>query len=44
MMAGSTCQVVPAVVNTAAWNTSGLSADPELSYDQFLYTGAFDLV
>lgn len=44
MMAGKTCQVVPLVVNRAACNTSGLSADTKLSCKQFLYTGAFDLV
>lgn len=31
MMAGMTCSMVPAVVNTAACKTSGLSADTELS-------------
>lgn len=43
-MAGMTCQVMPAVVNTAACNISGLSADTDLSYKQLLYTGAFNLV
>lgn len=41
MMAGMTCQVMPAVMNTAACNTS---ADTDLSYKQFLYTRAFDIV
>lgn len=44
MMAGMTCQVVLAIVNTAEYNAYRVSADTDLSCKQFLYTGAFDLV